>query len=290
MIIVIPADERARALPLLFEENTAFAAGELPVVLQGYSLAYFGAFRGAGEAFLLRNGTPELTGERPGARHEARDVAERGARIADEGERRFVIFPRLTGEACDDVRAEGDSRNALLECAREHAVASALHGQVNEFVQAVVLICFEERVEISENMPRVAHSDAYPVIARDARKNFLQQFREVRAGVESVAARVLPGEADFPAAVAYEERDFAHERLFRGACELAFHEMRGAVGAGVETAFLDVHRADVTVFAAADFRRFFARFRRPCRGVSRNFDPFAAQKSFHERGLRAERV
>src|SRR5574344_369123 len=210
MIIVIPADERARALPLLFEENTAFAAGELPVVLQGYLLEYFGEFRGAGEAFLFRNGVSELTGERPGARHEARDVAERGARIADEGERRFVIFPRLTGEACDDVRAEGDSRNALLECAREpavifrgmpaahqgeHAVASALHGQVNEFVQAVVLICFEERVEISENMPRVAHSDAYPVIARDARKNFLQQFREVRAGVESVAARVLPGEA-----------------------------------------------------------------------------------------------
>ena len=122
----------------------------------------------------------------------------------------------------------------------EDIFASALDGQVDELVDALVVETFQEGVGVTQHVTRVAHAQAYLVVARNFVKNSLHQFGEVCSCIEPVAAAVLTRQLDFDAAVCNEVFDLLHDIGDRVAVQAAFYESRGTVGAGIEATFLDV--------------------------------------------------
>ena len=140
----------------------------------------------------------------------------------------------------------------------EYVFATALHRNVNEFVNAFVCETIEQCFLIAEHMARVPHAESDAVIAVHVREDSLCEFGEVRADVKTVAGAVLAGQLDFEATVIDERLDLIDYIVGRKAVEASFDEMRAAKGACVKTAFFDVHDADERGFAKDVARVFIA--------------------------------
>ena len=131
----------------------------------------------------------------------------------------------------------------------EYVFATALHRNVNEFVNAFVCETIEQCFLIAEHMARVSHAESDAVIAVHVSKDSLREFGEVRADVKTVAGAVLAGQLYFEATVIDERLDLIDNRVWRKAVETALDEMRAAKGAGIEATFFDVHDANEWRFA-----------------------------------------
>ena len=206
----------------------------------------------------------EAGGDGAGPCDEPGDVTHGRASFFQQFKRLVEIFRGLSGVADDQIGAERELAEAFRESVGEGCVvacgvpavhrlenlfATALDGNMDKLVEALVCETVEQSFLITEDVAWVAHAEANAVIPVHVRQYSLREFGEIRADVKAVAGAVLAGELDLEASVIDESLDLIDNRAWSKTVEAAFDQVRAAEGAGIKASFFDVHDADVGRFA-----------------------------------------